>query len=1377
MRTKCTFFIEKLTMLLLLVVLLPGLARAQITAGSYGFAQSSGTYTPITGGTVIATGIPDYQAYPSIALTPGFNFCGIVYTNAFVTADGLITLGGTTAANTTNGIADGGGSNILLCPFNSDMVGSSASGATPNIRYELVGNEHVFQWNDISRWPSATDRFSFQARLNHVTGTITYVYSVTSVGTSLNYQPIIGIRTATTAGNWQSRTVGTGAETWATSLPGTTTTSNVRFTNSSPAKFPVTGQTYVYSPPPNCSTTVAPVVSAATANPTAICVTGIVNLGISASMPAATGFTYQWQRAAVAAGPFTTIANTTTNTYAAPINATSFYRCRVLCNNDSASPYWVSTASPQVIVNNPGTPVPTGGTRCGPGTVTLTSTAPAGTTLNWYQNATGGLPLGTGSPFTTPSIPTTTTFYVSAASGTSPAQQWVGTGTLNNSFQPNPYYTGWWGNKNQYLIRASELIAAGLSAGIINNIGFDVLATNGLPMTNLAVAMKSTTINTLTTWETGLTPVFSAASFTPTANSVNVHTFTTGFPWDGVSNIIIETCFNNSSWSGAHTVKYTDNLGFNASLYYYNDVSTVCTAPGTPTTMTSRPNIRFGMTVSCQGPRVPVVATVTPGPTFTKSNPAIVCNGAIDSFVVTSPLSNYGTYAWTPATDLYTNAAATISYVPGASANKVYFKSTTVGARTIAVFANNTTTPFCAAADTVRLWVQPGDVTIKAIPDTICVTGTASLALVPNTGYAPNSIQWQQSTNGTGYIDIAGATSANFTTPTLSSPTPFMFYRALIKSNTTTPCLSPVKKIVIADPQLISTQDSFHCGPGVVTLEAATDGVSSVKWYSSLTATQPIGSGSPFETPFLGTTTSYYAAASTGTPQPAPTFVTTGTSSGGFTDLPLFTGYWLGTKTQYIIPATAMTTAGFVAGLITSIGYDILSAGSAVQDMTIGLKNTTTTLFPTTFPSAFEAGAQPVYTTASFQPVANQVNVLNLQTPFYWDGTSNILVEECHRNTSYGTASVLRYTYLTYGNGVYCNSDVANFCAAPPPATTYATGALPKMWIGMRGPCESNRVEVTAHIYPKPAVDLGQDINKCVDEGSIVVLDAGVQPNIPQFHWDDNTTSQVRAVDESGDYNVVVTNSYGCEGSDTITVVLRDNPVVELGNDTTVCNGVVLDIDAGSDGIEYFWNTGSTAQHINVNTGGTYNVFVTNADACIKTDTIVITMQGELPTIQGINISNNGQYTFHFTAVNPQNVIGYDWDFGDSSTHSYAAAPYHTYADGGNYVVVLRLSSTCGFMDDTTSAHIVGIHQINVDNSELTVYPNPTRDQATILNKGAMKMEKIEVYNILGQVVYSNTADSKDKHTLKLNGLASGVYTIQIFTDKGNVARKLEILK
>ena len=56
-------------------------------------------------------------------------------------------------------------------------------------------------------------------------------------------------------------------------------------------------------------------------------------------------------------------------------------------------------------------------------------------------------------------------------------------------------------------------------------------------------------------------------------------------------------------------------------------------------------------------------------------------------------------------------------------------------------------------------------------------------------------------------------------------------------------------------------------------------------------------------------------------------------------------------------------------------------------------------------------------------------------------------------------------------------------------------------------------------------------------------------------------------------------------------------------------------------------------------------------------------------------------------------------------------------------------------------------------------------------------MKYIEVYDALGRKLYEHKADSPQRHELSLSGVASGIYTIRIATDNGNLIRKLEIIK
>lgn len=670
--------------------------------------------------------------------------------------------------------------------------------------------------------------------------------------------------------------------------------------------------------------------------------------------------------------------------------------------------------------------------------------------------------------------------------------------------------------------------------------------------------------------------------------------------------------------------------------------------------------------------------------------------------------------------------------------------------------------------DTLYSTLTALSLAVDAYKDTVCINRGAAITLAPSSGFNTGALLWQRSVNsGASWDSIPNSDITNYATPNLTGNT---WFRVKMTSGTNT-CYSDTAYIYTTNPQITShTPDTSRCGAGPVTLNAANSANSQIKWFNSPSSFDPIATGSQFVTPYLGATTSFWVSAGIPNAQPTPINVISGTST---TTTGSYMPFYYGTakaKVQYIITASELLAQGYSAGNINSIGLQLTTVGTPVIDgASISMGATTANVMTT-----FVGGLQTVYSAATYTLVANATNYFDFQTPYYWDGVSNVIISFCKNGTAGGSSNTYSCKYGTDNKTTYATS-TTDICASTTGASAFSYRA--NILLKMTSACEAPKQKIDVIVYPNPIVDLGVDINNCVNEGDGVVLDAGLQPNIGQYHWDDNTISQIRAVFQTGTYSVKVTNQFNCSNSDTINVVLRKNPVVNLGNDTVVCNGVSLPLDAGGDGIQYFWSNGLTSREVNVTSAGMYIAFVTNSAGCVTIDTINVTMQGELPSVQNIQVSNNGQFTFHFTAVNPQNVIGYSWDFGDGSAPSYEVAPTHTYPDAGNYTVVLHLSSTCGFISDTLSAHIVGIHQINVSNDALNVYPNPTRDMATVAVDGTLKMEKLEIYNVIGQVVYKATAQSQSKHVISLTNMASGIYTIQVYTDKGTVSRKIEVLK
>jgi len=105
------------------------------------------------------------------------------------------------------------------------------------------------------------------------------------------------------------------------------------------------------------------------------------------------------------------------------------------------------------------------------------------------------------------------------------------------------------------------------------------------------------------------------------------------------------------------------------------------------------------------------------------------------------------------------------------------------------------------------------------------------------------------------------------------------------------------------------------------------------------------------------------------------------------------------------------------------------------------------------------------------------------------------------------------------------------------------------------------------------------------------------------YLWQDSSSTPTFVITESGTYWVEVT--VGCSrASDTITVTYSQ-PSVNLGPDTTLCQGQSLTLEASSVGASYLWEDGSTDPSVLVTEEGVYWVEVrTQCDTVGDTITV-----------------------------------------------------------------------------------------------------------------------------------------------------------------------------
>lgn len=178
-----------------------------------------------------------------------------------------------------------------------------------------------------------------------------------------------------------------------------------------------------------------------------------------------------------------------------------------------------------------------------------------------------------------------------------------------------------------------------------------------------------------------------------------------------------------------------------------------------------------------------------------------------------------------------------------------------------------------------------------------------------------------------------------------------------------------------------------------------------------------------------------------------------------------------------------------------------------------------------------------------------------------------------------------------------------------------------------------------------PYIDLGNDTTLC--EGTLLTLDAN-STLATSYLWQDGSISSTYEINQSGIYVVEVFNGF-CSYTDSIEVTFISSPSLNIGNDTTLCEGENLLLDAFTEGaISYLWQDGSTSSNFNVSNMGTYYVEV-SFDQCIVSDTITVSYNSYPNIDLGIDTTLCEGENLELTAFSPL-ATDYLWHNGSTSS-------------------------------------------------------------------------------------------------------------------------------
>jgi hypothetical protein len=168
----------------------------------------------------------------------------------------------------------------------------------------------------------------------------------------------------------------------------------------------------------------------------------------------------------------------------------------------------------------------------------------------------------------------------------------IGTGTTATGW---PYYTFYMDSRTDMLYLGSE-IGVPAPGAYITQIGFDVVSAASQVMNGFQIKMQNTTATTISGFtSTGWTTAYNGTYSVP-GTGWQLVTLQTPFYYTGGSNLLIEICFNNSSYTSNSTVNGT--AATNRNKHQHSDLSsgdgcTAITSPGS--TYTTLPNVRLIM--------------------------------------------------------------------------------------------------------------------------------------------------------------------------------------------------------------------------------------------------------------------------------------------------------------------------------------------------------------------------------------------------------------------------------------------------------------------------------------------------------------------------------------------------------------------------------------------------------------------------------------------------------------------------------------------------------------------------------------------------------------------------------------------------------------
>jgi len=891
------------------------------------------------------------------------------------------------------------------------------------------------------------------------------------------------------------------------------------------------------------------------------------------------------------------------------------------------------------------------------------------------------------------------------ASGGSIAQSATfGAGTLVNlassttsAGYPAPFGNYYQGARHQFLFTAAELAAAGL-AGNLTSLAFDVLTPNTTALSNFTVSVGTTSLTALTsTLSGGLTTVYSAASYTPSATggyANNTITFATPFAWNGTSNIIVETCFNNSSYA-ANAVFNQTATAFVSSAVYRADVSTVCSGTTATYTYSQRPNMRFTSNVTnvwSWSPNTASTAAVSVSPvattTYTATSTINGCSASGTATITVNPELTLTNSSTNVSCNAGTNGTAD---VVAAGGNGTYSYNWSNGGTTASLTGlsagtyNVTVTDGLGCTATASVTVsQPSALSASAVPAATLVCGlsattpvvvTAAGGTTPYTGEGT----FTQSA-GTTVYSVTDANGCIASASVTIATSDYVIAASVTGPGSVFPTGSTT--VVCGDNQTYTIAPTSSCDTITdVLVDGVSIGAVTTYTFSNVTAGHTISASfGTYVYPMTATagTNGSVTGAATAVCGTNVSYTITPDACYQIADV-LVDGVSVGAVGSYTF--SNVTAAHTISATFSIISYTLTatsSTGGSISpsgSVSVDCGNSqafTVTADPgnnidSLLVNGVNVGAVATYTVtnvtgngtiaAYFSSCSNPATATAPATAAICSGTDYVL------SGSFGGGATSA-TWSTSGTGTFDNTAVGTGTIYTPSAADIAAGTVTLTLTTNdpdgTGACQIATASTVVTINTTPTVNISGNLAFCAG-GSTTLTANATAANA--YLWNGGSTNTSITVTAGGSYSVTVTGAGSCSASASVTVVenaLPANPVVSASGATTFCTGGSVTLSSDYTGGN-LWSNGATTDAITVSASGSFTVTHSDVNGCSATSAATsVTVNASSASISGLlGICSGGSTTL--TASASPAAVSYAWGGGET-TAAITASVSGTYS-------------------------------------------------------------------------------------------------------------------